>query len=232
MFRYSVILWDIDGTILNFLEAEKAAIQRGFQEFNIGECTDEMLADYSQINKKYWEMLERKEASKQEILYGRFYEFFDKYGIDKSIADDFQPWYQLALGDTIVFENGALSLLKELKGKVKQYAVTNGTKVAQTKKLSKSGLDKIFDDVFISEDIGVEKPSVDFFVKVFQKTELTETDKKKILIVGDSLTSDIKGGNNIGIDTCWYNPKGANKPNDIIVNYEIKELSDLKKYLV
>lgn len=232
MFKYSVILWDIDGTILNFLAAEKAAIQRGFQEFNIGECTDEMLADYSQINKKYWEMLERKEASKQEILYGRFYEFFDKYGIDKSIADDFQPWYQLALGDTIVFENGALSLLKELKGKVKQYAVTNGTKVAQTKKLSKSGLDKIFDGVFISEDIGVEKPSVDFFVKVFQKTELTETDKKKILIVGDSLTSDIKGGNNIGIDTCWYNPKGANKPNDIIVNYEIKELSDLKKYLV
>ena len=232
MFKYSVILWDIDGTILNFLAAEKAAIQRGFQEFNIGECTDEMLADYSQINKKYWEMLERKEASKQEILYGRFYEFFDKYGIDKSIADDFQPWYQLALGDTIVFENGALSLLKELKGKVKQYAVTNGTKVAQTKKLSKSGLDKIFDDVFISEDIGVEKPSVDFFVKVFQKTELTETEKKKILIVGDSLTSDIKGGNNIGIDTCWYNPKGANKPNDIIVNYEIKELSDLKKYLV
>ena len=62
---------------------------------------------------------------------------------------------------------------------------------------------------------------MDFFVKVFQKTELTETDKKKILIVGDSLTSDIKGGNNIGIDTCWYNPKGANKPNDIIVNYEI-----------
>lgn len=232
MFKYSVILWDIDGTILNFLAAEKAAIQHGFQEFNIGECTDEMLADYSQINKKYWEMLERKEATKQEILYGRFYEFFDKYGIDKSIADDFQPWYQLALGDTIVFENGALELLQELKGKVKQYAVTNGTKVAQTKKLSKSGLDKIFDGVFISEDIGVEKPSEDFFVKVFQKTELTETDKKKILIVGDSLTSDIKGGNNIGIDTCWYNPKGANKPNDIIVNYEIKELSDLKKYLV
>lgn len=232
MFKYSVILWDIDGTILNFLAAEKAAIKRGFQEFNIGECTDKMLADYSQINKKYWEMLERKEATKQEILYGRFYEFFDKYGIDKSIADDFQPWYQLALGDTIVFENGALELLQELKGKVKQYAVTNGTKVAQTKKLSKSGLDKIFDDVFISEDIGVEKPSVEFFNTVFEKTGLTETNKAQILIVGDSLTSDIKGGNNIGIDTCWYNPKGVNKPDDIIVNYEIKELSDLKIYLV
>ena len=226
------ILWDIDGTLLDFKKAEYAAIKKCFEIFELGVCSDEMILRYSAINRKYWEMLERKEASKQEILYGRFYEFFDKYGIDKSIADDFQPWYQLALGDTIVFENGALSLLKELKGKVKQYAVTNGTKVAQTKKLSKSGLDKIFDGVFISEDIGVEKPSVDFFVKVFQKTELTETDKKKILIVGDSLTSDIKGGNNIGIDTCWYNPKGANKPNDIIVNYEIKELSDLKKYLV
>ena len=232
MCRYSVILWDIDGTILNFLAAEKAAIKRGFQEFHIGECTDEMLADYSQINKKYWEMLERKEASKPEILLGRFYEFFEKYGIDKSVAEEFQPWYQLALGDTIVFENGALELLQELKGKVKQYAVTNGTKVAQTKKLSKSGLDKIFDEVFISEDIGVEKPSVEFFSKVFQKTGLTETDKAQILIVGDSLTSDIKGGNNIGIDTCWYNPKGANKPDDIIVDYEIRELSDLKNYLV
>ena len=98
--------------------------------------------------------------------------------------------------------------------------------------MSKSGLDKIFDEVFISEDIGVEKPSVEFFSKVFQKTGLTETDKAQILIVGDSLTSDIKGGNNIGIDTCWYNPKGANKPDDIIVDYEIRELSDLKNYLV
>ena len=73
---------------------------------------------------------------------------------------------------------------------------------------------------------------MEFFNTVFEKTGLTETNKAQILIVGDSLTSDIKGGNNIGIDTCWYNPKGVNKPDDIIVNYEIKELSDLKIYLV
>lgn len=231
MGQYTVILWDIDGTILNFLAAEKAAIKRGFQEFKIGECTDEMLADYSQINKKYWEMLERKEMTKQEILFGRFYEFFEKYGIDRELAKEFQPWYQLALGDTIVFEAGAQELLKEFQGKVKQYAVTNGTKIAQTKKLDLSGLDQIFDAVFISEDVGVEKPSVEFFQYVFDQTGITEADRDKVIIIGDSLTSDIKGGNNIGIDTCWYNPKGLCKPDDISVTYEIKDISEIKKII-
>ena len=78
MEKYKVIFSDIDGTLLNFAEAEKAAIRTCFGMFELGECTDEMLADYSEINRNYWKRLERGEISKKEVLEGRFREFFAK----------------------------------------------------------------------------------------------------------------------------------------------------------
>ena len=227
MYRYSIILWDVDDTLLNFGASERAAITRGFEEFGLGECTEAMLADYSKINKKYWQMLERKEATKPKILMGRFYEFFEKYGIDKAVTHDFQPWYQLALGDTIVFEEGALETLQYLKGKVLQYAVTNGTKAAQTKKLRKSELENLFDDIFISEDLGAEKPGEEFFHRAFLRAGIDLSKKSEILIVGDSLSSDMKGGNGIGIDTCWYNPGKQSPDPGVSVTYEIHKINQV-----
>ncbi|MBR5285769.1 MAG: YjjG family noncanonical pyrimidine nucleotidase [Clostridia bacterium] len=223
---YKYLLWDIDGTVLNFLASEAYAIRALFKKYNLGVCDDEMLATYSSINTKYWKMLERNELTKPEILIGRFREFFELIGVDVSIAESFNHDYQLAHGDHIEFVDNAKEMLLSQKGKFLLAAVTNGTKLAQEKKLRLSGLDKIFDHIFISEDIGYEKPNTEFFDHVF--ASLGITDKSEALIIGDSLTGDIKGGFNSGIDTCWFNP--SHKPNnlDLPITYDISDLTELE----
>lgn len=229
MGNIKVLLWDIDGTILNFEEAEKAAIRKGFQVFGLGECTDEMLKTYSGINKEYWKRLERGEMTKKEILVGRFFDFFEKYRLDTSAAPAFNEAYQVNLGDTICFYPNALEAVKELKGKILQCAVTNGTKVAQDRKLKNSGLDKILDEIFISEEIGIEKPGIGFFEKVFEK--IGNYDKSEIMIIGDSLTSDMQGGNNAGIVTCWFNPEKTENSTNLRIDYEIDDLGKVMELL-
>lgn len=115
-------------------------------------------------------------------------------------------------------------LFKSLKGKgrVKQYAVTNGTKAAQDKKLNKSGLIDIWDDVFISEVVGTEKPGIEFFEYVWE--QIGNYEKDEVMIVGDSLTSDMQGGNNAGIICCWYNSKKLTNDKGLVIDYEIDNL--------
>lgn len=224
-----VILWDIDGTLLNFLEAERAAIRTCFDIFGLGECTDEMIRRYSVINRKYWERLERGEITKPEVLVGRFREFFETEGIQTDCAVAFNEEYQVRLGDTICFCDDGYELVKSLKGQVKQYAVTNGTKIAQDKKLERSGLIHLFDGIFISEVVGVEKPGAAFFEYVWEQIGTYE--KSEILIVGDSLTSDMQGGNNAGILCCWYNPGHAINDKGVRVDYEIENLQEVVQLL-
>lgn len=226
---YKYLLWDIDGTVLDFTAAESCAIKALFKKYNLGECTDEMVSIYSDINTKYWKKLERNEITKPEVLTGRFREFFDIYGIDTSITDSFNSDYQLALGDYIIYVDNAKDILLSQKGKYILCAVTNGTKRAQDKKLHTSGLDKIFDKIFISENVGYEKPNIEYFDFVFKSLDIT--DKKEVLIIGDSLTSDIKGGINAGIDTCWFNPLHKENNLNIPVSYEIDTLEGINDIL-
>lgn len=219
------LLWDIDGTLLNFEKAENYAIKKCFQIFEIGECTDEMVARYSPINRKYWEKLERDEITKPEVLRGRFKEFFETENIDFDRVDDFNAEYQVRLGDKVFFCDNGFEVVSGLKGKIKQYAVTNGTFVAQSRKLTQSGLIDVFDDVFISDKIGFEKPSIEFFNAVQDKIGTFRKDD--VMIIGDSLTSDIKGGNNAGILCCWYNPLGFENKTDLKIDYEIKNLNEI-----
>ncbi len=224
-----VILWDIDGTLLNFEKAEKYAIRKCFEIFGIGECTDEMILKYSKINKSFWERLERGEITKPQVLRGRFEEFFKSENIPFDRIDDFNGEYQVRLSDKIFFCDNAYELVKELKGKVRQYAVTNGTLLAQSRKLKQSGLGEIFDGVFISDEVGYEKPSVEFFDAVWEK--IGNYGKNEVIIVGDSLSSDMKGGNNAGILCCRYNPDGAENNTGVHIDYEIKNLNEILKIL-
>ena len=225
MGKFKVVLWDIDATLLNFKEAEKVAIRKCFAKYGLGECTDEMLEVYSGINKIYWQRLERGEMTKPQILEGRFREFFERYGLNTDCVPDFNGSYQVALGDTICFNPGCMQVLEALKGKVKQYAVTNGTKVAQTRKVANSGLDKVLDGIFISDELGVEKPSKEFFDKVWAAIGHYTGDE--VLIVGDSLTSDIRGGMNAGIKTCWFDPDRAECPAEMRIDYHIQNLTQV-----
>lgn len=220
--RFDILLWDVDGTLLDFIAAEKAAVQTLFREFGLGECTDEMVERYSRINKEYWERLERGELSKPEILVRRFADFFASEGLDASKAPEFNEQYQVRLGDTVVFCDDSYELLSSLRGRVKQYAVSNGTVVAQTRKLRRSGFDRLLDGVFLSEELGYEKPATEFFDRVF--AAIGGPDRERVLIVGDSLTSDITGGNRAGIRTCWYNPKGEPNLTAAHADYEIRDL--------
>lgn len=221
----TTLLWDMDETLLNFAAAERAAINALFQEFGFGECSDAMLERYSKINRSYWERLERKELTKPEILVGRFRDFFEAEGLDSTVAAEFNEKYQLSLGDTIVFRDDSYNIVKSLRGKVKQYVVSNGTIAAQTKKLRLSGFGELMDGVFLSEDLGVEKPDILFFKKVFE--EIHPEDKSQVMIVGDSLTSDIQGGNNAGIITCWYNPEQKPYQGDLRIDHEIRDLHEV-----
>ena len=225
----STILWDVDGTLLDFIAAEKAAIKTLFKEFNLGQCSDEMIKRYSEINKGYWQRLERGEITKQEVLLGRFKEFFESEGLDSSVAEEFNSLYQLRLGDTIVYHDNSLEIIRSLKGRVRQYVVSNGTVEAQSKKLRLSGLGELMDGIFLSEHIGVEKPNIEFFNKVFE--EIGPADRSSIMIAGDSLTSDIQGGNNAGIVTCWYNPQGDKAEDKYAIDYEISDLHQIYEIL-
>ena len=225
MSKYKYLLWDVDGTLLDFLAAEKAAIKSLFLKNGFGECTDEMVSLYSSINVKYWQALERNEITKSQLLTGRFKEFFSLLDISIENAEALTRDYQLALGDTIVYKDDSKELLMKLKDDYICAAITNGTKIAQDKKLGKSGFDKIFEKIFISEELGIEKPNKEFFEKAF--SELGICDRSEVLVIGDSLTSDIKGGNNAGVDTCWYNPSGKRNDSGIVVTYEIRNLWDV-----
>lgn len=239
-----VVLWDIDNTLLNFNAAEAVALKKEFEEFGFGEFSDEMLKCYMGINRKLWQALERGEITKPEVLVGRFEEFFALYRLPVDKAAAFNERYQELLGETICFNDDAYNIVKELKGKVLQCAASNGTKKAQTGKLKNSGLDQLFELIFISEDIGAEKPSKEFFDKALNDVSVwlrkkeescLETDGvhrgelelSEVVIVGDSLTSDILGGNNAGIKTCWYNPKGLSNDMNVKVDYEIKDLHEI-----
>lgn len=223
-----VLLWDIDGTLLNFLEAEKYAIRKCFSIFNLGECTDDMLARYSKINDKYWKMLERGEITK-EVLHNRFEEFFKLEEIAFTEIETFNGEYQVRLGDEIFFNDDSYELMKKLKGHLLQYAVTNGTYVAQKRKLERSGLDKLFDGVFISEHIGIEKPNKAFFDVIWEK--IGHYEKDEVMIIGDSLTSDMKGGENAGIISCWYNPYNVENKSDVKPDFEICDLRQIEEII-
>ena len=220
-----VILWDVDGTLLDFLAAEQAAMAH----FGLGPLTPERLARYSALNRVYWQRLERGELTKPQVLVGRFREFFAGEGLSPDLARPFNARYQEKLGDTVRFQDGADKLVARLRGRVRQYAATNGTRVAQERKLRRSGLDRQLDGVFISELLGAEKPSPAFFDQVL--AAIGPVDRRRVLMVGDSLTSDMAGGLGAGLRCCWYNPQRLPAPPDLALDYVISDLNEVEGLL-
>ena len=223
------LLWDVDGTLLDFSKSEAYGIRKCFHKFGLGECSDEMLARYSKINHKYWQMLETGEITKQQVLTERFVEFFTSENIHFGHINEFNDEYQIRLGDKAFFCDNAYETITALKGKYKLYAVTNGTYIAQRRKLTQSGLINIFDDVFISDKIGFEKPSIEFFNAVQEK--IGKFNKDEVMIIGDSLSSDMQGGNNADIVCCWYNPNNIKNERNIKIDYEIKDIAEILNIL-
>lgn len=228
MSRFTTVLWDLDGTLLDFAYSQRYAITGCFR--SIGrEITEEQIKRYSQINDDYWKRLELGEVTKEQLLNGRFADLFAEYGIQGVDLEAFRREYQEALGSVFSYIDDSLNICRALRGRVRQYVITNGVTSTQRNKLNLSGLAELMDGLFISEQIGTPKPGKDFFDYCLARIE--EKEKSAILIVGDSLSSDIKGGVLAGIPTCWYRPEGTENPTPYRPDYEISDLHMLYEIL-
>lgn len=218
-----ILLFDLDNTILDFDKAEAIALSKTLREFGL-EPTDNIISRYNQINKRHWEMLEDGLVTRAQVLVGRYEELFKEFGIEQDGAP-VAKCYENHLSEGHHFLPGAESLLEELYGKYDMYIVSNGSAVVQEGRLKSSGIGHYFNDIFISELVGYDKPSISFFESCF--ASIPGFSKENAIIIGDSLTSDIRGGNNAGIMTCWFNPKHLPERADIRADYEIDSLNKL-----
>lgn len=222
--RYDVILWDVDGTLLDFAYSEKVSLSKCLEEIGVV-LTEELVTSYSAINDSWWKRLEKREVTKEELLTGRFTDFFKKHGIRCEDTETFRKHYMTCLGEVYKYQEESLEICKALKGRIRQFVVTNGDTGVQMSKLKRAGFFDVMEEIFVSEQVGAPKPARAFFDRVFEK--IPEVEKERILIVGDSLSSDIRGGNYAGIDTCWYNPKGDVNDMGVITDYVIFQLKEV-----
>ncbi len=228
MNRFTTILWDVDGTLLDFLYSQRYAIGKCFR--SIGrEITEEERQLYKEINDSYWKRLELGEITKEQLGMGRFETFLKKCGVEGVDVAAFRREYEEALGSVFSYLDDSLTVCRGLRGKVAQYVITNGFPQVQYNKLKLSGFADVMDGIFISEEIGVSKPQAGFFEYCLER--IAERDKSKMLIVGDSLSSDIKGGVMAGIPTCWYRPEGTVNTSGYRPDYEISDLHMVEEIL-
>lgn len=218
---------DLDDTILDFHKAERVALAKTLQSLGL-EPTDTVMARYSQINKEHWERLERKEITREFLLVSRFAQLMDEFGIDVE-AERCARTYEHNLSIGHFFLPGAYAAVEALSKKYKLYITSNGTSKIQASRLESANIRHFFQDIFISQDIGVNKPDKEYFARCFAR--IPNFAPQKAMIVGDSLTSDILGGKQAGIATCWVNPKGVTPREDIIPDYQISTLSQLETLL-
>ncbi len=224
MAKFDTILWDVDQTLLDFKKSEDYAVRYCFRKFG-KEASDETVAIYSRINEGFWKRIEKGEINRKDALVQRFEQLFQQIGEQDKDAGAFQKEYAEALGSVYYYLDDSYELVKKLRGKYRQYLVTNGVTLTQMKKLRLSGFDQLTDGIFVSEQIGIPKPHKDFFEKCFSM--IPGFCKEKAVIVGDSLSSDMRGGNNAGIATCWYNPAGLKNLSDVKIDYEIRNLNEI-----
>lgn len=224
----SILLWDVDGTLLNFLKSEDWALRKCLAALGVA-ADDGMIARYSAVNQRHWQALERGEISRQQVMHGRFAEFFRVEGIACGDIPAFNLDYQTALGQVFFPNDDALALVRRLRGRVRQYAVTNGSGRAQWAKLRLSGLDTLLDGVFISEEVGAEKPDAAFFEAVLRA--IGPVDKAETVIVGDSLTSDMLGGVRAGLRCWWYCPDAAAGSTPLPIERTLRDLREVEALL-
>ncbi len=229
MRKYTTVFWDLDQTLLDFDRSMEYALQAVFAQYGL-KINEEMTARYSVINRSYWLRLESGELSKEQVTVGRFRTFFEELGITHVSPEELNVDYQRELGSVFFFMEGAKELVALLKERgYRQYVVTNGVNATQANKMRLSGLDRIMDGVFVSELMGYPKPRKEFFDGCF--AALSDVDRNKCILVGDSLTSDMRGAENAGITSCWFNPEKQEKDVDVRTDYEIRRLEELVSIL-
>ena len=223
---FEILFLDLDDTILDFHKAEYIAIGRTFDAMGL-EPTEEIRHRYHEINQAHWKMLERGELTRDQVLVQRFERLFEEFGIQVDGVKVAQTYEQF-LGQGHYFLPGAEEAVMELSGKYRLFLASNGTASVQAGRMTSANLYRWFEEVFVSQEIGHNKPSKAYFEACFAR--IPNFHREKCLMVGDSLSSDILGGINAGIKTCWVNPNHGDC-GEIKPDYEIEALAQLPELL-
>lgn len=225
MAKYTTILWDLDQTLLNFDLSMEHALRAVFDRYGLP-IDEEIAARYDVINRSYWLRPESGELTKEQVTVGRFRTLFEELGIIHVAPEQVNADYQRELGNVFFYMEDAEELVTQLKEKgYRQYVVTNGVNSTQASKMKLSGLDKIMDGVFVSELMGYPKPRKEYFDACF--AAMPGVTRGECILVGDSLTSDMRGAQNAGVASCWFNPTGRAKDVEVRTDYEIRRLEEL-----
>jgi YjjG family noncanonical pyrimidine nucleotidase len=220
--RYKWLLLDADGTLFDYDRAETKALELTFDQSGY-ELQKDHVEIYRQVNGQLWLDFEQGEVTQDHIKVYRFERLFEEMGITLD-ADAFSERYLENLGQFADLIEGAEEVVRSLYGEIEMVLITNGLAAVQRSRLARSPLEKYLTDLVISEEVGVSKPDAKIFDVAFEK--MGHPKREDVLIVGDSLTSDIRGGIDYGIDTCWFNPHGRSR-DGIAVRYEIRRLEEL-----
>lgn len=222
--KYEILLFDADNTILDFDKSEEQALSRAFCDMGL-KFSEKVLTIYRKNNIAQWHLFEKGQLSKPQVLINRFVNTFVELRLPRELATQTGDLYEeyLKLGFFVVPHTE--EVLTELQAKCQLYVVSNGVAEIQNSRMMGSGMEKYFIDRFVSETVGYPKPQIEYFDYCF--AHIDGFDKAKTLIIGDSLTSDVQGGVNAGIDTCWFNPNHASNNSKLTPTYEIDDLRQL-----
>lgn len=222
------ILFDLDDTLFDFHADERVALDRTFVELGIP-LTESIRTSYSRINLAQWKALELGAITREQVKLRRFELLFEELGREPELAVHAAQLYPVYLAEDFHYMEGAPELLEELYGSYRMFLISNGNLSVQEGRLKKSGIGHYFENIFISEVLGAEKPDKRFFDLAFAK--IADFEPSQAVVVGDSLTSDIKGGIQAGVRTIWFHPKDDAADTDIVPDYELKCLKDLPNLL-
>ena len=226
--KYKFLFFDLDHTLLDFDAAEDIALTQLLEEEGV-EDIQAYKDYYVPMNKLLWKDLEQKKITKSELINTRFSKFFAHFGIEKDgsyLAERYQ-FFLSKQGQTFP---GVEDLLRKLISQgYELYAATNGITYIQTGRLKQSGISPFFKEIFISEQLHTQKPDAEFYEKIGAR--IPNFNKNHALMIGDSLSADIQGGNNAGIDTVWYNPQHLENTTQLHPTYEVHSYKDLVNYL-
>ncbi len=225
--KYTTLLMDADDTIFDFPKCEYNALKHTLEAYGL-DFDDRIYRAFSSINNALWKKFEIKKITRAQLRVERFREliklcFVDIYAEENTekLADK----YIEMLAEQAILIDGAAESLEKLSEMYSIHIITNGLKPVQRRRFSVSGIEKYISGLYISDEMGTQKPSKEFFDMVL--ADITEKDKKKILVVGDSLTSDMQGGRNSGLDTCIYDPKDKIVIPHPLCDYKIHSLDEL-----
>lgn len=227
--KYKVILFDADETLFDFKKAEREAFKNTMIDFGIDYDESYHFNTYEEINSAIWKELEQGLITQEKLKTERFRRFIDRLDMNFD-ENEFASTYMKYLGDGSFLFEGALELIEDLSNKYILSIVTNGLTIVQERRIKKSVIAKYFKDIVISEEIGISKPHPDIFEHAINN--LGEFSKDEILMIGDNLSSDIKGGINYNIDTCWYNPNKVENTSNLTPTYEMTDYKEIRSLLL